>query len=82
MKAITLRDIPAPIAERIEREAKRSGKSLNRTVIDLLTDDSRNSKSRTYHDLDHLIGMWSNEEAEEFNRLLSEQRTVDPDMWK
>jgi hypothetical protein len=82
MKAITLRDIPEPVRKRIELEAKRTGKSLNKTVIDLLVEDNSAPKSRTYHDLDHLIGIWSDEEAEEFNRVLKEQRTVDPELWK
>ena len=82
MKAITLRDIPDPIAKRIEHEAKRTGKSLNKTVIDLLAEGTGSSKSRTYHDLDHLIGIWTDEEADEFDRLLKEQRTIDPEMWK
>jgi hypothetical protein len=35
-----------------------------------------------YHDLDHLAGTWSKEEAEAFEKLIAEQRTIDPELWK
>jgi hypothetical protein len=35
-----------------------------------------------YHDLDHLAGTWTKEEAAAFDKLIAEQRTIDPDLWK
>jgi hypothetical protein len=35
-----------------------------------------------YDDLDHLVGTWTNEEAAAFDKLIAEQRTIDPGLWK
>ena len=84
MKAITLRNVPKALSDKIETEAQRSGKSLNKTVIDLLTQSLAEPKSKrqTYRDLDFLIGSWSQEEADEFDAFLREHRTIDEEIWK
>jgi hypothetical protein len=33
-------------------------------------------------DLDELVGSWSKQEAEAFERALAKERTIDPEMWK
>lgn len=38
-------------------------------------------ENTVHHDLDHLKGTWSAEEADAFDAELAAQRTVDPDMW-
>jgi hypothetical protein len=35
-----------------------------------------------YDDLDHLAGLWSREEAAEFDKTLKAQRKVDAELWK
>ena len=80
MKAITLRNIPEPLARRIEERATRSGSSLTKTVIEMLIEKDQ-PEGRLYHDLDHLKGTWSAEEADAFDAELAMQRAVDPDMW-
>lgn len=81
MKAITVRDIPEPLAKRIQERAKRTGTSLNRTVIEML-DERTSDKSRgPYRDLDHLAGTWSPEEWKDFQGTLSEQRRIEPEQW-
>jgi hypothetical protein len=35
-----------------------------------------------YHDLAHLAGSWTKEEAAAFDKLIAEQRTIDPELWK
>jgi hypothetical protein len=82
MKAITLRDIPGPLARKIEERSKRRGTSLNKTVIEMLEESTSPSKPTVYHDLDDLAGTWTQEEAEEFDRRLQEIRTIDPEMWQ
>jgi len=34
-----------------------------------------------HHDLDHLAGTWTDEEAASFDAALAEQRRVDPELW-
>ncbi len=86
MKAITLRNIPAEVAKAIEHKAKESHASMNRAVVLLLEErlgiGAAKKKERVYHDLDHLIGTWSKEEADAFDKSLREQRKIDPEMWK
>ena len=84
MKTITLREIPTELAERIEEESSRSGKSLNKTVIQMLSSKEELTKEgkKTYHDLDHLFGLSMSEEVEQLNEVIQDLRTVDAEMWK
>ena len=86
MKAITLRNLPPEVSKAIQQRAKRNKTSVNRAVIGLLEESlgkkqQKKDKPR-YHDLDHLAGSWTKEEAAEFDKFIAEQRTIDPDLWK
>jgi len=35
-----------------------------------------------YHDLDHLVGTWTKQEAAAFDKIVKSFRTIDPDLWK
>lgn len=37
-------------------------------------------ETQLHHDLDHLAGTWSDEEAAEFDAALAEQRKIDPEL--
>jgi len=86
MKAITLRNIPANVAKAIQDKAREAHASMNRAVVLLLEErlglGTDKKKERIHHDLDHLMGTWSAEEADEFDRALREQRRIDPELWK
>lgn len=82
VKAITIRDIPPRLAREISERARLNKTSFNRTVIDMLTERQQPNKRKTYHDLDHLAGTWSNQEADAFAAALKGQRTIDPEDWK
>lgn len=86
MKAITLRNLPPEVAEAVRERAKRGKTSVNKAVIGLLEESMgkkpRNKEQVRYHDLDHLAGTWTKEEAEQFEKLLAEQRAIDPELWK
>jgi hypothetical protein len=86
MKAITLRNLPPEIARAVQRRAKEKRTSINKAVIDLL-EESAGTRAHTpapvrYHDLDHLAGTWTENEAAAFETLLTEQRRIDPELWK
>ena len=77
MKAITLRNIPPEVQKGIRERARRKRISANRAVIELLQERlavPRREKDGLYHDLDHLFGSWTAEQAEEFDRILKEMR--------
>ena len=87
MKAITLRNLPPDVARTVQQRAKQKKTSVvNKAVIELLEESSGGKAKKKapirYHDLDHLAGTWTNEEAAAFDKLIAEQRTIDPDLWK
>ena len=87
MKAITVRNIPPDVAKAIKEKAKKEHLSLNRAVVELLEETTVPAKSPRkrvlHHDLDFLAGVWTKEEADEFDSFLKEQRSfLDPKDWK
>jgi hypothetical protein len=86
MKTITVRNMPRELAKEIDRRARAGRTSLSKTVVVLLEEATglgHRKPERTLHDdLDDLAGSWSREEADAFDRVLAEQRTIDPELWK
>ena len=82
MKAITLRNLPPNLARFVQQRAKQKKTGVNKAVIELLK-ESAGAKTKKkapirYHDLDHLVGTWTKEEADAFDKLIAEQRAIDP----
>ena len=86
MKAITLRNLPPDVARTVQQRAKQKKTSVNKAVIELLEESVGGKEKKKspirYHDLDHLAGTWTKEEAAAFEVLIAEQRTIDPEFWK
>lgn len=87
MRQITLRGIPDEIENMLKKEARKKGISLNRAFISFLekaagTKGKERHKKIYYHDLDHLSGIWTEEEGEIFTTLLDSQRQIDEELWK
>jgi CO dehydrogenase/acetyl-CoA synthase alpha subunit len=88
VKRITLRGIPEDIEKKVRKEAESKGLSLNKAFLSLLKTSlgvrlkAKKRSKALNHDLDHLSGKWTKEEAETFNRNLGLQRRIDEDLWK
>jgi hypothetical protein len=83
MKVITLRKLPQHVARVVEEKSRSEGISFSKAVIRLIEESSASPKPQvTYHDLDALSGKWTRTEADRFDRALSEQRAIDPDLWQ
>lgn len=86
MKAITLRNLPPEVARTVQQRAKQKKTSVNKAVIELLEESAGGKgKKKTpirYHDLDYLAGTWTKQEAAAIDKLIAEQRTIDPELWK
>ena len=87
LKQITVRGIPLDIEKMIKREAGRKGLSLNKAFISLLekttaTKQKAQKRKSLYHDLDHVCGIWTKKEAEQFTNTVEFQRTIDEGLWK
>lgn len=63
---VTLRGIDPDLRAALDTEAGRLGLSLNAVILQILRSSLGLGPDRLFHDLDHLIGVWSKEEAEEF----------------
>jgi len=82
MTTITLRNIPPQLQEVIQRRAETAGLSFSKTVIRMLEEAAeQRSIPVLHHDLDHLAGTWTAEEAAVFDAALAAQRRVDPEIW-
>ena len=85
MKQFTVRGLSGETQDRIEKEAREKGISVNRAIVSLIEREAgggRRGVKGTHHDLDHLFGIWSRGEASEFDRHLEMQRKVDERQWK
>jgi len=87
LKQITLRGIPVEIERMIKKEAERKGLSLNKAFISLVekatgTKEKMQKRKSMHHDLDHLCGIWTKRDVEEFTKNVEFQRTIDEGLWK
>jgi len=81
IKALTIRNLPPSLAEALEREKRRKGKSLNQTVVDLLG-QALGTESERSNGLGRLAGGWSEEEFRDFERATAQFETVDEEVWR
>jgi len=83
MNQLTLRDIPKNTESLLRSAAKKSGKSLNKTAIELLNKSlGISGTSRKKRSFSGLIGTWSKDDAEEFNKNTKIFESIDPEIWK
>lgn len=80
IRALTIRNLPPDMAQALEREKQRRGKSLNQTVIDLLGQGLGVSGSRS-NGLGRLTGGWSEEDLREFEQFVAPFEEVDEELW-
>ena len=86
MRQLTVRGLGDELARAIQRLANRDGTSLNRAAVKLL----RRGAGLAYgpgadtvgSSLDHLIGTWSDAEADEIEQALRHFETIDEAVWE
>jgi len=83
MKNLTIRDVPSDLAEALEREKIRRGKSLNQTVLQLLSQclGVKPTGSRT-NGLAQLAGTWTAEEHSRFESDIALTEQIDEELWR
>ena len=86
MKQLTVRGLVDELVRAIRRLANRDETSLNRAAVKLMRRgeglDDRPAADTVGSSLDHLIGTWSDAEADEIERTLRHFKTIDEAMWK
>jgi len=83
MKHLTVRNLPPPIAKALEKERRRRGKSLNKTVIELLGQglDVALPQERN-NGLGRLAGTWSEADLRRFTEAIEPTEKIDEDIWR
>lgn len=87
MNQLTVRGFDEELSAGIQRLAKREGISLNQAALRLLrkgaglTEDADGANT-VGSSLDHLIGTWTQAEADEMDTALKHFETVDEALWK
>jgi plasmid stability protein len=78
---LTIRNLPPSIAEALEHEKRRKGKSLNQTVIDLLG-QGLGAQGMRSNGLGRLAGGWGEDEFRDFERATAQFEAVDEELWR
>lgn len=81
MRHLTIRNVPAELAQRLDEEKRERGRSLNQTVLDLLSQAVGLGRSRR-NGLAALAGTWSPEDHEAFERAIAATEQVDEELWR
>ncbi len=76
---ISLRILPPGVRQAIEETSRRAGISLSKAAVRLLEESLR--KPAKNSDFDAFLGVWSAEEADEFDAALRQMRQVDLEDW-
>ena len=87
MNQLTLRGFDDELSDGIRRLAKREGISLNQAALRLLRKgagivEDTDGENTVGSSLDHLIGTWTQEEADEMDAALEEFEIIDESLWK
>jgi hypothetical protein len=83
MKCLTIRGVEADLARSLAKARKRTGKSLNQTVLDLLRQALGLDSDKPFSNgLAKLAGTWSEEDLKEFHRNTAFLSEIDEEMWK
>ena len=83
MKTMTIRNIPAELAQALDKERRRRGISLNRTVLALLRDALGVPRAVTRSNgLQRLAGKWSEDEYQRFEQAVAPFKEIDEAMWR
>lgn len=85
MSQITVRGIEPDVEKEIRRLAQKSGKSLNRVILDIIYQNSsvrKKTTSSAAQSLSKLAGGWTKQDADAFFESIKLCRQIDEEMWK
>jgi len=85
MAQITLRGMDPEMEQDIRKMARKTGKSLNRVILDMIYEYTGYRKSREISPADslrNLAGGWSEKDASEFLESIRSSEQIDEEMWR
>lgn len=85
MKTITIRGIDDKVSEACKILAKKEGKSVNQFVLDTIKErvgfKKRKKHTVVYNDMDHLFGIWSEDDFKTIQGKINRERKIDKELW-
>ncbi len=82
LKNMTVRNIPPELAKALDKERRRRGDSLNKTVLELLRQGLGVGPGVRSNGLASLAGTWSEDEFREFEEATAFFEQVDEELWQ
>ena len=82
MRNLTIRGVPDEVARRLEEEKRLRGRSLNQTVLDLLSQGLGLPGGRRTNGLAALAGTWTAEQLADIESALRFAEEIDPEVWR
>ena len=87
MKSITIHGLDNTLYSMLQKRAASEGNSLNKTIKELLREymgigkATKNTIETRRKEFMKFYGVWTKEEAREFDRLLESNEHIDPEDW-
>ena len=87
MARLTVRGVDAQLHRALKKAAREKGVSVNQVVLDALRQAVSlvpvgGQSQQRRHDLDHLAGTWATAEYDGFMAALTEDRSIDDELWQ
>ena len=83
MKNLTVRHVDDELARALDRQRRKTGNSLNQTILDILRSALGIAEPRARSNgLRKLAGGWSDAEARAFEQACQDFERVDEDLWQ
>ena len=86
MATLSIRGLDEKTANLLKEHARRSGKSVNLQVVELIRKGlgmaAPTAGVHAHTDLDHLAGTWNAREAREFAQRTEAFEAVDEELWR
>lgn len=85
MVTMTIRGIEDEVAKLLKDRAKSEDISVNGLILKMVKESlgiEKKKRIKTYRDLDHLAGTWSEKDFNEFQRHVEDMEKIDEEIWK
>ena len=86
MGSLSIRGVDNHLSTLLKEKAKSSNKSVNLLVLEILKKHVGLEKPKRYtaqyDDLDHLFGLWTEDEFARIQEKIDSERQVDMELWQ
>ncbi len=86
MSSLSIRGVDPQLADILKKQAKKSQKSVNQFVLEILRQHLGLTKekhfTKEYDDLDNLFGSWSEQEFAAIQGKIDGERQIDGELWQ